>query len=88
MLHHRGAFLTALGTDDIPHGSRVDSKGESNGSFLDHLSGCEEQLREWGCEDAVCWAGLYHSVYGTGRPGYTVVKEKRAAEKAIVFPRL
>lgn len=36
-----------------------------NGSLLAHLQGTHDLLRTWGCRDALCKAGLYHSVYGT-----------------------
>jgi hypothetical protein len=82
------AFLAALGTDDIPHGSRVDSEGKSIGSFLDHLSGTEAQLREWGCDDAICLAGLYHSVYGTeGFQGFTLSVADRGVVRGVIGER-
>lgn len=36
-----------------------------NGSLLAHLQGTRDLLVSWGCDDHVCVAGLFHSVYGT-----------------------
>lgn len=34
-------------------------------SFLSHLIGTYKLLRDWKAPEAVCLAGLYHSIYGT-----------------------
>lgn len=49
-------FLLSLNLDRVPHSGR---------SFIDHLSGVEQILRVCRCSDAVCAAGLFHSIYGT-----------------------
>lgn len=36
-----------------------------NGSLLSHLKGTYELLSKWGNREALCNAGLYHSIYGT-----------------------
>lgn len=48
--------LTALGTDTTPHSGRT---------LFDHLKGVHDLLQEWGNSEAICLAGLYHSIYGT-----------------------
>ena len=81
-------FLGSLGTGEIPHGSRINAEGNSMGTFLDHLVGTEGQLRQWGCEDAVCWAGMYHSVYGTeGFQGFTLSVADRAVVQDVIGKR-
>ncbi|WP_420607362.1 DUF6817 domain-containing protein [Novosphingopyxis sp.] len=37
----------------------------SNTTLVSHLEGVAEKLRSWGCREALCSAGLFHSVYGT-----------------------
>jgi len=37
----------------------------SNGTLIAHLEGVHALLRQWGCSERICMAGLYHSVYGT-----------------------
>ncbi len=49
-------FLQSLGTKDVPH------TGEG---FFAHLVAVYRDLKKWGCDEAVCLAGLFHSIYGT-----------------------
>lgn len=49
-------FLQSLGTRDVPH------TGEG---FFAHLVAVYRDLNKWGCDEAVCLAGLFHSIYGT-----------------------
>ncbi|MEH6418616.1 DUF6817 domain-containing protein [Pseudomonas sp. CGJS7] len=51
-----GEKLRELGADRLAHSRR---------SLSDHLLGTGRILRGWGCDDAVCAAGAFHSVYGT-----------------------
>jgi hypothetical protein len=37
-----------------------------NGTLEQHLQATMQLLRRWGNREAVCVAGLYHAVYGTG----------------------
>jgi hypothetical protein len=49
-------FLSKLGASAVPHGQR---------SLLEHLIGTCRLLEEHKERDAVCLAGLCHSIYGT-----------------------
>lgn len=49
-------YLKELGTLDVAHSGR---------SFYDHLCRVEQILRVCNCNEDVCLAGLYHSIYGT-----------------------
>ncbi len=49
-------FLQSLGTKDVPH------TGEG---FFAHLVAVYRDLKKLGCDEAVCVAGLFHSIYGT-----------------------
>ena len=81
-------FLAAIGTDAVPHGSRIAPDGASSGTFLDHLTGTEDQLRAWGCDEAICCAGLFHSVFGTeGFQGFTLPLSERAAVRDVIGAR-
>ena len=53
--HHN--FLKQIGTSRVAH---------RNGTLLKHLQGVWTLLRDWHNPEAVCLAGLYHSVYSTG----------------------
>lgn len=49
-------LLVELGTEDIEH---------EKASFFEHLKGVATLLQDWGNEESVCLAGLFHSIYGT-----------------------
>jgi hypothetical protein len=50
-------FLRGLGTDEIEHSG---DKG-----FLAHLVAVFSDLGQWGCDQDLCRAGMFHSIYGT-----------------------
>ncbi len=50
-------LLKSLGFAQLEHDSHV--------PFLSHLVGTRRLLATWGASDALCDAGLFHSVYGT-----------------------
>ncbi len=49
-------YLRELGAGEFAH---------VNGPLAQHLLGTHALLRQWGCREALCLAGLYHAVYGT-----------------------
>jgi hypothetical protein len=51
-------FLAALGTENVPH---------TKGTFLGHLVAVYRDLAAWGCDEDLCRAGMFHSIYGTER---------------------
>jgi hypothetical protein len=78
-------YLEEQGVQHVGH-SRSDAR-MPGGSFLDHLVAVEDLLRAWGCGEAVCLAGLYHSIYGTeGFQGFTLPIAERAAVRALTWP--
>jgi hypothetical protein len=50
-------FLQTLEIDQVPHSG---DKG-----FFAHLIGVYKDLERWGCNQDLCRAGLFHSIYGT-----------------------
>jgi hypothetical protein len=50
-------YLVGLGTESVPH------SGERG--FLAHLIGVFRDLENWGCDQDICRAGMFHSIYGT-----------------------
>lgn len=48
--------MTELSTADRDHSGRT---------LFDHLSGTRDLLAEWGNDEDICAAGLFHSIYGT-----------------------
>jgi len=49
-------FLANLGTERVAH---------TEGTFLDHLIGVYRDMEKWGEGEALCRAGMFHSIYGT-----------------------
>ena len=72
----QAALLTNLSTHDNPH---------STGTLFDHLSATRDLLIEWGNDEAVCAAGLFHSIYGTEYYGIRSADLDRRADVAAVI---
>jgi hypothetical protein len=49
--------LRRMGTTQVAH---------RNGTLYEHLTGVWVLLKDWNNPEAICLAGLYHSIYGTG----------------------
>ena len=52
-------YLKSIGCDKQKHGNG------GHRTLLDHLVGVSKMLSEQNCSDALCIAGLFHSIYGT-----------------------
>lgn len=57
----RGRLVT-LGADRTAHSGRT---------LMEHLTSTARLLEDWGCDEAVCIAGMFHSIYGTNAFGYS-----------------
>ncbi len=72
-------YLVALGIDDVKH---------SDKGFLAHLIGVYQDLKVWGCDEAVCRAGLFHSIYGTESfKGFALPVQKRPEVVSLIGGR-
>jgi (p)ppGpp synthase/HD superfamily hydrolase len=72
-------YLRALGTDKVPH---------SKTPFLAHLIGVYRDLKEWGCEEPLVLAGLFHSIYGTEAfQGFYLPLSKREEIRELIGAR-
>lgn len=49
-------FLLALGVEEVEHTDK---------GYLAHAIGVHNDLKSWDCDEDVCRAGMYHSIYGT-----------------------
>jgi hypothetical protein len=49
-------FLNGLSTDEVSH---------TKGTLLGHLIKVYRDLKAWGCDESLCRAGMFHSIYGT-----------------------
>lgn len=72
-------FLVGLGTDDVPH------TGEK---FLAHLIGVYGDLQRWNCDRDVCFAGMFHSIYGTEKfQKFCLPLERRGEVQELIGER-
>ena len=62
-------FFISVGAEKVAHTEK---------SYLAHAIGVYNDLKKWGCQDDVCLAGMYHSIYGTERfQGFTLPLDRR-----------
>jgi hypothetical protein len=72
-------FLVSLGVDKVPHTNEV---------FLAHLIGVYRDLQSWDCDEDLCRAGLFHSIYGTERfQAFSLPLERRGDVRELIDPR-
>jgi len=72
-------YLVALGTDKVPH---------TNEFFLAHLIAVHRDLKAWGCDEELCRAGMFHSIYGTERfQRFSLPVERRGEVRELIGPR-
>ncbi len=72
-------YLKELGAADIGH---------SENTYLAHASGVYRDLKSWGCGQALCDAGMFHSIYGTELfQGFTLPLERRGEVRELIGER-
>ncbi len=72
-------FFIAAGADSVSHTEKT---------YLAHAIGVHNDLKEWGCSDEVCRAGMYHSIYGTERfQGFTLPLLRRGDVADLIGER-
>jgi hypothetical protein len=72
-------FLVQLGVEKIGH---------TNKTYLAHLIGVYRLMKEEGCEEEDCRAGMFHSIYGTQRfQGFKLPEERRPDVCALIGER-
>jgi len=72
-------FFVELGADKIPHTETV---------YLAHAIGVYNDLKSWGCDEEICRAGLFHSIYGTeGFQRFALPLERRGEVRERIGER-
>jgi hypothetical protein len=72
-------FLIGLGVEKIGHTSKT---------YLGHLIAVYRFLEAQGCDEDVCRAGMFHSIYGTEKfQGFTLPLERRPEVRALIGER-
>ena len=67
-------YLVTKKTQEIVH---------HNKSFFQHLINVYNTLRKWKCEEDVCYAGLFHSIYGNEYFNQQIEKDRNVIKNLI-----
>jgi len=68
-------YLISKKTQNIPH--------NNNKSLFKHLINVYDKLRSWKCNEDVCFAGLFHSIYGNDIFTTVIEKDRDVIKKLI-----
>lgn len=69
-------YLVALGTADVGHTEKT---------YLAHAIGVYNDMKAWDGSDDLCYAALFHSIYGTQQfQGFTLPLERRPELQALI----
>lgn len=72
-------FLVGLGVESIAHTQK---------SYLAHLIGVYRLMESEGCDEDLCRAGMFHSIYGTEQfQGFKLPPESRPDVRALIGER-
>ena len=72
-------FLLGLGTEDVAHTGK---------SYLAHNIGVYRYMKDRGCSEDLCRAGMFHSIYGTELfQRFSLPVERRPEVRALIGER-
>ena len=72
-------FLVNLGIEKVAHTEKT---------YLGHLINVYRLMEAEGCDDELCRAGMFHSIYGTERfQGFKLPLESRAEVRGLIGAR-
>lgn len=72
-------FIREVGADDVEHSERT---------YLAHAIGVHNDMKRWGCDEDLCRAGLFHSIYGTELfQRFTLPVERRGEVRDLIGER-
>lgn len=72
-------FLVNLGIEKVAHTQK---------NYLGHLLAVYRFMKDAGCEEEICRAGMFHSIYGTEKfQGYKLPLERRNEIRALIGDR-
>src|SRR5262249_20750299 len=72
-------FLVNLGIEKVAHTQK---------NYLGHLLAVYRFMKDAGCDEDVCRAGMFHSIYGTEKfQGFKLPLERRDAVRALIGDR-
>ncbi len=67
-------YLISKKTNQIPH---------NNNNLFNHLVNVYNKLRKWNCHEDICYAGLFHSIYGNDSFTFKTETNREAIKKLI-----
>ena len=67
-------YLISKKTNDVPH---------YNKNLFQHLVNIYNKLRSWDCNEDICYAGLFHSIYGNEIFSVKTETDRQVIEKLI-----
>jgi len=72
-------FIREVGADEVSHSEKT---------YLAHAIGVHNDLREWNCDESMCCAGVFHSIYGTELfQRFTLPLERRGEVRDLIGER-
>jgi hypothetical protein len=72
-------FFIAFGAGQVAHTQK---------GYLAHAIGVYNDLKAWGCDEEICRAGMYHSIYGTELfQGFVLPLERRGEVRRQIGER-
>lgn len=72
-------FFIRIGADQVEHTEKT---------YLAHAIGVHNDLKTWGCDEELCRAGLFHSIYGTAKfQSFKLPLDQRADLIAMIGER-
>src|SRR5437879_4718059 len=72
-------FLVGMGIEKVSHTKKT---------YLAHLIGVYRVMKDCGCEEDVCRAGMFHSIYGTEQfQGFKLPLERRPELRDLIGER-
>lgn len=72
-------YIIQVGADKVPHSGKT---------YLAHVIGVYRLMKEWGEDDEMCRAALFHSIYGTEVfQSFTLPVEKRDEVRNLIGDR-
>jgi hypothetical protein len=72
-------FLLGLGSETVSHSGKT---------YLAHVIGVYRLMQEQGCDEDLCRAGLFHSIYGTQQfQRFKLPLERRSEVRALIGDR-
>ena len=69
-------YIISLGAADVAHTDKT---------YLAHAISVYQDIKTWGCDEELCRAALFHSIYGTQKfQGFTLPLDRQTELRALI----